>query len=72
MTPDDYLQALIKAGIKEGLPTKELDRQASVVLRVDVRTARRYRRGEVSIPGPVAALLELLAARSRKRPKSTG
>lgn len=67
MTPSDYLEALIKAGIPEGLPTKELDRQASVLLRVDVRTARRYRRGEVSIPGPVGALLELLAARKRKR-----
>lgn len=67
MTPDNYLEALHRAGIPEGLPTKELDRQASLVLRVDVRTARRYRRGEVTIPGPVAALLELLAARRRKR-----
>lgn len=66
MTPNEYLEALLKAGIPEGLPTKELDRQASVVLRVDIRTARRYRRGEVSIPGPVGALLELLAARQRK------
>lgn len=61
MTPIDYLSALTKAGIPQGLPSKELDRQASVVLRVDVRTARRYRRGEVSIPGPVKALLEQLA-----------
>jgi hypothetical protein len=67
MTPNDYLAALHAVGIPEGLPSKELDRRASVVLRVDVRTARRYRRGEVSIPGPVVALLELLAARRRKR-----
>lgn len=67
MTPGEYLDALHKAGIPEGLPTKELDRQASVVLRVDVRTARRYRRGEVTIPGPVGALLELMAARKRRR-----
>lgn len=66
MTPSEYVEALHKAGIPEGLPTKELDRQASVVLRVDVRTARRYRRGEVSIPGPVIALLELLAGRRRR------
>jgi len=51
-----------RAGIAEGLPTKELDRQASVLLRVDVRTARRYRRGEVGIPGPVTALLGLMGA----------
>lgn len=67
MTPAEYVDALIKTGIPEDLPTKELDRRASEVLRVDVRTARRYRRGEVSIPGPVTALLELLAARKRKR-----
>lgn len=58
MTPSEYLTALLSAGIEDGLPTKELDRQASVLLRVDVRTARRYRRGEVTIPGPVRALLD--------------
>lgn len=63
MTRDEYLTALIGAGITEGLPSKELDRQASVLLRVDVRTARRYRRGEVTIPGPVRALLHELARR---------
>ena len=68
MTPRDYLSALHKAGITDGLPTKELDRQASVILRVDIRTARRYRRGEVSIPGPVAALLDMLATQRQKRP----
>jgi len=67
MTPSEYLAALTRVGILDGLPTKELDRRPSVVLRVDIRTARRYRRGEVSIPGPAAALLELLAARKRRR-----
>lgn len=57
MTPAEYLLALTSAGIAEGLPSKELDRQASAMLSVDVRTARRYRRGEVTIPGPVRALL---------------
>lgn len=66
MTPSEYCIALHGTGIAEGLPTKELDRQASVLLRVDMRTARRYRRGEVAIPGPVVALLEILAARKRK------
>ncbi len=58
MTPSEYLEALAKAGIANGLPAKELDRQAAALLRVDVRTTRRYRRGEVTIPGPVRALLE--------------
>jgi hypothetical protein len=71
MTPADYLEALHRAGILEDLPTKELDRQASLVLRVDIRTARRYRRGEVSIPGPVTALLGELAARKRRARPST-
>ncbi len=66
MTPAAYLEALHGAGIPQGLPTKELDRQASVLLRVDVRTARRYRHGEVTVPGPVAALLELLGSRRRR------
>jgi hypothetical protein len=60
MTPSEYLTALTRAGISEGLPTKELDRQAASLLRVDVRTTRRYRRGEVTIPGPVRALLDRL------------
>jgi hypothetical protein len=61
MTTDEYAAALYAAGIQQGLPSKEFDRQASAILRVDVRTARRYRRGEVAIPGPVRALLEHLA-----------
>lgn len=67
LTADTYVPALHRAGIAEGLPTKEFDRQAAALLRVDERTARRYRRGEVTIPGPVSALLELLAARQRRR-----
>jgi hypothetical protein len=67
LTTETYVAALHGAGVAEGLPTKEFDRQAAVLLRVDTRTARRYRRGEVAIPGPVAALLELLGARRRKR-----
>lgn len=63
MTPAEYLTALEAAGVAEGLPTKELDRQAAVLLHVDTRTARRYRRGEVTIPGPVRALLDLLKVR---------
>lgn len=66
MTPEQYIDALIAAGIEGGLPTKEMDRRAAELLRVDVRTARRYRRGEVSIPGPARVALELLAKRRRR------
>jgi hypothetical protein len=63
MTPQEYISALHAAGIPEGLPVLELDRQAASLLKVDERTARRYRRGEIKIPGPVEVALVCLALR---------
>lgn len=61
MRASDYIKALYEAGIPRNLPAHELDRQAAELLKVDDRTARRYRRGETSIPGPVEVALTALA-----------
>lgn len=66
MNPADYVAALMRAGIPENLPVLELDRRAAALLRVDERTARRYRNGEVAIPRPVQALLSLLSLLGRE------
>lgn len=64
MTAADYLKALYAAGIPRSLPAHELDRRAAELFKVDERTARRYRRGETAIPGPVKVALKLYAERS--------
>lgn len=66
MTVRDYLAALRAMGVPQHLPVLEQDRQAAVLLKIDERTARRYRRGETPIPGPVQVALDCLAGR-RKR-----
>ena len=62
MTPSEYLVALHTAGIPEGLPVLEIDRQAALLLGVGVRTTRRYRRGEYPVPATARLALKLLAA----------
>lgn len=66
MNAADYMKALHAAGIPRGLPAHELDRQAAALLKIDERTARRYRRGEgASIPGPVKVALTAITALRR-------
>lgn len=60
MTPAEYLAALHAAGIPPTIGLMELDDATAVLLRIDRRTARRYRRGEIPIPGPVVVALECL------------
>lgn len=60
MTPGAYIAAVLAAGIKEGLPVQEFDRQAALLLQVNERTARRYRTGHTAIPGPVEVALRAL------------
>ena len=57
------MAAVLAAGVPGGLPVNEFDRQAAALLRVDERTARRYRSGASAIPGPVMVALEALAKR---------
>lgn len=66
MTAAEYMKALHSAGIARNLPAHELDREAAALLRIDERTARRYRRGETAIPGPVAVALDALKKLRRK------
>ena len=66
MTPATYLAALYVAGIPRGLPVHELDRRAAEMLKINVRTARRYRWGETRIPDLVEVALTALA---RPRPE---
>lgn len=61
LTPPDYLAALHAAGIPDGLPVLELDRQAARLLEIDDHTARRYRCGYTPIPGPVRVALRALS-----------
>lgn len=61
MTPAQYLSALYVAGLSRRLSATEFDQEAARLLQVDERTARRYRRGETLIPGPVQVALERLA-----------
>lgn len=65
MTPEKYLRLLRGAGVAESLPILEQDREAARLLKINKRTARRYRRGEVIIPGPVAVALRYIR-RARK------
>lgn len=69
MTGDQYLAALFATGIARDLSAHELDRQAAALLRIDVRTARRYRREETTIPGPVEVALAALRKPNAKRTK---
>ncbi len=62
MTPAAYLTALHAAGIPRGLPITEIDRRAAHLLKVHIRTARRYRLGEIKIPGPVQVALRCLSS----------
>ena len=58
MTPEQYTAALADVGIdQEALGLTEFDRAAAKLLRVNERTARRYRNGETAIPGPVQVIL---------------
>lgn len=61
MTPKDYIEALMRAGIPENLPVGELDRRAAALLKVSASTSRHYRNGDAAIPGPVQVALKLLA-----------
>jgi hypothetical protein len=56
MTTDQYLAALEAAGID--LPASAaIDVAAGRLLKIDERTARRYRYGEIAVPGPVQVAL---------------
>ena len=67
MSPSEYLDALEAAGISRRLPLGELDRRAAALLGIDIRTARRYRRGERRVLAPVQIALRALATnRGRK------
>lgn len=57
-----YMVALYAAGMPDGLPITDIDRWAASRLEIDERTARRYRRGEAPIPGPVRVALAKMAA----------
>jgi hypothetical protein len=72
MTPTEYMTALSVVGILRNLPAHELDRQAAELLKVDERTARRYRRGEQAIPGPVALALNLLVELRSRQSRNGG
>lgn len=60
MTPEDYVKAVLAAGVKDGLPVQEFDRQVALLLQVNERTARRYRTGRTAIPGPVQVALRMM------------
>ena len=61
MTPAEYAAAVRAAGVSPDLPVLEQDRRVAKMLLIDPRTARRYRRGEVWVPGPVQVALRCLA-----------
>jgi hypothetical protein len=60
MTTEDYLAALRAAGVTA--QSNEADKQAGKLLKIDERTARRYRLGEIGVPGPVQVALRALGA----------
>lgn len=61
MTVLEYVEALHSAGVPREITVTGLDHEAALLLKVDVRTARRYRRGEIQVPGPVQVALRFLA-----------
>lgn len=61
MTAAQYRLALYAAGIPKGLPVLSEDREAARLLKIDERTARRYRTGETRVPGPVLVALNCLS-----------
>lgn len=63
MTAADYIAALHAAGAPPDLGVLALDRFAADLLKIDVRTARRYRSGEIRIPGPVEVALNCLSSK---------
>ena len=67
MSPERYVSAVYAAGISKKLSLTEFDREAAALLRVDQRTARRYRAGSTSIPGPVEVALEALGRLKRQK-----
>ncbi len=67
MNTTEYAAAVQAAGVPADLPLLEQDRRAAEMLRIDIRTARRYRRGEVPIPGPVEVALRCLFATRKER-----
>ena len=63
MTPADFRAALAELGLTETL--------AAAVLRVDVRTIRRWKqepgtKGHRAMPGPAVAMVEQMLLASRK------
>lgn len=62
MTPAEYIEALHTTGIAREIAVMDLDRAAAALLKIDERTARRYRNGDTIIPGPVQVALHALAA----------
>lgn len=60
MTAAQYIRALYASGASRDLRKAELDRYAAVILKIDERSARRYRRGEIAVPGPVEVALTAL------------
>lgn len=66
------MAALSAAGINTNLPAGQLDREVSSLLKIDTRTARRYRRGEIAIPGPVQVALECLSKAGSSNGKTRG
>jgi hypothetical protein len=69
VTPPVYLAALYAAGLSRSLSFRDLDRQAAALLLVNERTARRYRLGEIDVPGPVEVALRCLV--SSRMPRQT-
>lgn len=61
MNTAEYAAAVRAAGVSPDLPVLEQDKEVARLLLVDPRTARRYRRGEVWVPGPVQVALRCLA-----------
>lgn len=66
MTVEQYLSALRRLGIRaDAGDALRADREAARLLRVDERTARRYRLGETAIPGPVEVALQCMLRAKR-------
>lgn len=70
MSPSDYVAALHKAGAAADSRPEQLDSFANQLLRISKRSSRRYRSGEIVIPGPVQiALIALSRPLSERFPK---
>lgn len=68
MTPEQYVEALYDAGAPNGVSLLGLDRYAAALLKRDLRTVRRYRKGNLKVPELIVVTLAALKpAKSRKK-----